>query len=63
MGPLREPVIIVVVLTTIITPILLKIVFAPGSAPAPEQIVPEHERITSYYENAAENRGEDNSKR
>lgn len=57
------PVIIVVVLTTIITPILLKVVFAPGSAPAPEQLVPENERITSFYENAAENRGEDNSKR
>lgn len=52
------PVIIVVVLTTIITPVLLKVVFAPGTAPAPEQNVPEHERVTSYYENAAEIRGE-----
>lgn len=51
------PVIIVVVLTTIITPILLKVVFAPGTAPAPEQIVPENERVTSYYENADQYRG------
>lgn len=51
------PVIIVVVLTTIITPILLKIVFAPGTAPAPEQIVPESERVTSYYEKADQYRG------
>lgn len=57
------PVIIVVVITTIITPILLKVVFAPGTAPAPEQLVPESERVTSYYENAAEIRGEDNKKR
>ena len=57
------PVIIVVVITTIITPILLKVVFAPGTAPAPEQLVPESERVTSYYENAAELRGEDNKKR
>ena len=47
----------------IITPILLKVVFAPGTAPAPEQLVPESERVTSYYENAAEIRGEDNKKR
>lgn len=47
---LLGPVIIVVVVTTIITPILLKIVFAPGTAPAPEQIVPEDKRINSYYE-------------
>lgn len=52
---LLGPVIIVVVITTIITPVLLKIVFAPGTAPAPEQIVPEAERVTSYYEN----RGQD----
>lgn len=56
------PIVIVVVLTTIITPILLKVVFAPGTAPAPEQIVPENQRVTSYYENAAEIRGEDNRK-
>lgn len=47
---LLGPVIIVVVVTTIITPVLLKIVFAPGTAPAPEQIVPEDKRINSYYE-------------
>lgn len=47
---LLGPVIIVVVVTTIITPVLLKIVFAPGTAPAPEQIVPESERVTSYYD-------------
>ena len=57
------PVIIVVVITTIVTPILLKIVFAPGTAPVPEQIVPESERVTSYYENAAEFRGEDNTRK
>lgn len=39
------PVIIVVVITTIVTPILLKVVFAPGTAPVPEQIVPESERV------------------
>ena len=44
------PIIIVVVITTIITPIFLKIVFAPGTAPAPEQIVPESERVTTIYE-------------
>lgn len=43
------PIIIVVVITTIITPILLKVVFAPGTA-TPEQIVPEGERVTSIYE-------------
>lgn len=52
------PIIIVVVITTIITPILLKVVFRPGTAPAPEQQVPENERVTSYYENANEIRGE-----
>lgn len=57
------PVIIVVVITTIVTPILLKVVFAPGTAPVPEQIVPESERVTSYYENAAEFRGEDNKRK
>ncbi|MDO4600377.1 MAG: cation:proton antiporter [[Ruminococcus] gnavus] len=44
------PIIIVVVITTIITPIFLKIVFAPGTAPAPEQLVPESERVTTIYE-------------
>lgn len=48
------PVIIVVVLTTIVTPVLLKIVFAPGTAPGPEALVPEAERVTSYYETRGE---------
>ena len=48
---LLGPIILVVVVTTIVTPVLLKVVFAPGSAPVPEQIVPEAERVTSYYEN------------
>ena len=30
------PIIIVVVITTIITPVFLKVVFAPGTAPVPE---------------------------
>lgn len=38
-------------LAMIVTPVLLKVVFAPGTAPVPEQIVPEVERVTSYYEN------------
>lgn len=38
-------------LAMIVTPVLLKVVFAPGTAPVPEQIVPEAERVTSYYEN------------
>ena len=57
------PVIIVVVITTIVTPILLKIVFGPGTASVPEQVVPDSERVTSYYENAAEIRGEEYEKR
>lgn len=57
------PVIIVVVITTIVTPILLKIVFAPGTAPVPEQNVPEDKMVTSYYENAAEIRGENNQRK
>lgn len=52
------PVIIVVVFTTIITPILLKGVFKPGTAPMTEQPLPAGEIVTSYYENAAEIRGE-----
>lgn len=48
------PVIIVVVITTIVTPVLLKIVFAPGTAPGPEALVPETERVTSYYETRGE---------
>ena len=57
------PVIIVVVITTIVTPILLKIVFGPGTASVPEQVVPDSERVTSYYENAAKIRGEEYEKR
>ena len=52
------PVIIVVVITTIITPVLLKIVFRTGAAAAQEPLVPENEMVTSYYENADEIRGE-----
>lgn len=52
------PVIIVVVITTIITPVFLKVVFRPGTAPAPEQQIPENEMVTSYYENIDEIRGE-----
>ncbi|RHR30331.1 cation:proton antiporter [Clostridium sp. AF19-22AC] len=52
------PIIIVVVITTIITPVFLKVVFRPGTAPAQEQLVPESEMVTSYYENANEIRGE-----
>lgn len=44
------PIIIVVVITTIITPVFLKVVFAPGTAPVPEQIVPESERVKTIYE-------------
>ena len=52
------PIIIVVVITTIITPVFLKVVFRPGTAPAQEQLIPESEMVTSYYENANEIRGE-----
>ena len=44
------PIIIVVVITTIITPVFLKVVFAPGTTPVPEQIVPESERVKTIYE-------------
>lgn len=46
------PVIIVVVITTIITPVLLKIVFRPGTGPASgqEPQVPEEMRVKGYYE-------------
>ena len=53
---LLGPIIVVVVITTIITPVMLKVVFAPGTAPAAEQIVPESERVKSYYENREDNR-------
>ena len=46
------PVIIVVVITTIITPILLKIVFRPGTKPT-EPVAADQE-IKSYYENVEE---------
>lgn len=49
------PIIIVVVITTIITPVFLKVVFAPGTAPVPEQIVPESERVKTIYESKREN--------
>lgn len=52
------PVIIVVVITTIITPVFLKVVFRPGTAAVPEQQIPESEMVTSYYEKADEIRGE-----
>lgn len=53
---LLGPIIVVVVITTIITPVMLKVVFAPGTAPVAEQIVPESERVKSYYENREDNR-------
>ncbi|MEF9942456.1 MAG: cation:proton antiporter, partial [Lachnospiraceae bacterium] len=53
------PIIIVVVITTIITPVFLKYVFRPGTAPIPEIPVPENEQLSSYYENAARIRGEE----
>ena len=46
------PVIIVVVITTIITPILLKYVFRPGTKPI--EPLKAGEGIKSYYENAEE---------
>ena len=48
------PVIIMVVVTTIITPILLKIVFKKG----PDLPVPKEQEESSYYEDAAILRGE-----
>lgn len=48
------PVIIMVVVTTIITPILLKIVFKQG----PEPPIPKEEEVSSFYEEAAAVRGE-----
>ena len=43
-----------VVVTTIITPILLKIVFKKG----PDLPVPKEQEVSSYYEDAAILRGE-----
>ena len=48
------PVIIMVVVTTIITPILLKIVFKKG----PDLPIPKEQEVSSYYEEAAILRGE-----
>ena len=48
------PVIIMVVVTTIITPVLLKIVFKNG----PTHPIPEGTELSSYYEGAAVLRGE-----
>lgn len=48
------PVIIMVVITTIITPVLLKIVFKNG----PTHPIPEGTELSSYYEGAAVLRGE-----
>lgn len=48
------PVVIMVVITTIITPVLLKIVFKKG----PEQPIPKEMEVSSYYEGAAIMRGE-----
>jgi len=48
------PVIIMVVVTTIITPILLKIVFKKG----PDLPIPKEQEVSSYYEEAAIRRGE-----
>ena len=44
------PVIIMVVLTTIITPVLLKIIFRKG----PDMAVPKEQQISSFYENMGE---------
>ncbi len=48
------PVVIMVVITTIITPVLLKIVFKKK----PDQPVPQGQELSSYYEGAAILRGE-----
>lgn len=48
------PVIVVVVITTVITPVLLKITFAPGTGPSPQ--ISEAEKVTSYFENREDNR-------
>lgn len=50
------PVIIVVIITTIITPILLKFIFKSGPNVSTLQ---KGEEVTSYYENAAQYRGEE----
>lgn len=48
------PIVLVVVITTIITPILLKIVFKNK----PEGMIPEGKEVTSFYEQADQIRGE-----
>lgn len=48
------PIVVVVVITTIITPILLKIVFKKG----PEATVSEHESLSTYHEQLSELRDE-----
>lgn len=48
------PIVVVVVITTIITPILLKIVFKKG----PESIVSEHESFSTYHDQLSELRDE-----
>ncbi|MDD2979318.1 MAG: cation:proton antiporter [Hespellia sp.] len=51
------PVVIVVVITTIITPVLLKYVFRPGTA-VPDQPIPAGQEITSFYEQTDSECGE-----
>lgn len=53
-GNFLGPVVIMVVITTIITPVLLKIVFKKK----PDQPVPSGQQLSSYYEGAAALRGE-----
>lgn len=48
------PVIIMVVLTTIVTPVLLKIIFRKG----PDLPVPKEQEISSFYENMGEKNSE-----
>ena len=43
-----------VVITTVITPILLKVVFAPGTGPSTQ--IEDAKKVTSYYENREDNR-------
>ena len=50
------PVIIVVVITTIITPVLLKIVFKSGPS---YSTLPAGQELTTFYEDAARVRGEE----
>lgn len=52
------PVVIVVVITTIITPILLKFVFKKAPV-SPDIPMPQEQIVSSYYEDAAKVRGEE----